>query len=81
MPELVVKYVGVQFEDKWNEGEFYGPIYNYKTTRPLKEGEIVDVPVFNRRKGILDMSTAKVIQANVDPRTINFPLEELKEII
>ena len=40
-------YVGVMFEDKYNSSlenpKFYGKVYEYKTYKPLKEGEIITI--------------------------------------
>lgn len=40
-------FVGIMFEDRYNSTEenpkFYGKVYEYKTTKPLKEGQIINI--------------------------------------
>lgn len=68
------KYVGIVFEDRYNKGKFKGNCYNYKTTRDLKEGQVIVVPTkFGQSKGC-------VVHADVDPETIDYPLDSLLEV-
>ena len=81
MEEEKVKYVGVLYEGFPNEFPNRGFLYSYKTKLPLKEGQIVKAPVFNKNTGEYTLKTAKVINANMNPKEINYPLEDLKEIV
>lgn len=68
------KYVGIVFEDRYNKGKFKGNCYNYKTTRDLKEGQVIVVPTkFGQSKGC-------VVHADVDSETIDYPLDSLLEV-
>ena len=68
------KYVGIVFEDRYNKGKFKGNCYNYKTTRDLKEGQVIVVPTkFGQSKGC-------VVHVDVDPETIDYPLDSLLEV-
>lgn len=72
--EETYKYIGVVFEDKYNPGHFRGNTYNYKTTKDLKEGQVLTVETpygFNK---------VCVTKLNVNPDEINFDLDKIKEI-
>ena len=76
-----VKYVGVLYEAFPGEFPNRGFLYSYKTKLPLKEGQVVKAPVVNRNTGEYSLKTAKVINANMNPAEIDYPLEDLKEIV
>ena len=72
--EIEYKYISVIFGDKLEEGKFRGPRYNYKTTKDLKEGQVIMVPT---RYG---ESKAVVMSTSIVPSTIQFPLDSIKEV-
>ena len=76
-----VKYVGVLYEAFPNEFPNRGFLYTYKTKLPLKEGQIIKAPIVDKNTGELKYKTAKVINSNLNPKEINYPLEDLKEIV
>ena len=71
-------YVGVMFEDRYNSTpenpKFYGRVYTYKTNKDLKEGQIINIES--------NYGNAKVcvIKENIDPATIDFDINLIKEI-
>lgn len=68
-----MKYISVVFYDKLT-GEYCSQEYNYKTRKNVKKGQLLEVAT---PRGI---SKVAVYNENVDPETISFPLDKIKEI-
>jgi hypothetical protein len=68
MPEL--HYVGLMFESKYGSTKenpkFYGKVYEYKTRRELKEGQVITIPT---RYGI---SKVCVVKENIPEDQLEF---------
>ena len=68
MPEL--HYVGLMFESKYGSTKenpkFYGKVYEYKTRRELKEGQVITIPT---RWGL---SKVCVVKENIPEDQLEF---------
>lgn len=68
-----MKYISVVFYDKIS-GEYCSQEYNYKTRKDLKKGQLLEVAT------PYGVSKVAVYNENVDPSTISFDLNKIKEI-
>ncbi len=68
-------YIGVIFENKYSEKPFTGKIYEYKTTRPLKEGQVIKI------NSMYGESNVVVVKENIPENELQFKeLDKIKEI-
>ena len=71
-------YVGVMFESKYGSTKenpkFYGKVYTYATEKDLKEGQVITIDTN------WGQSRVCVIKENIDPDTIDFDINLIKEI-
>lgn len=80
IPDNEYHYVGIMFESKYgssvNNPKFYGKVYEYKTKRDLKEGQVI---VIDTRWG---KSRVCVIKENIPVEQLEFEggVENLAEI-
>lgn len=68
-----MKYISVVFYDKLS-GEYCSQEYTYKTRKDLKKGQLLEVAT------PYGVSKVAVYNENVDPSTITFDLNKIKEI-
>ena len=72
-------YIGVMFESSYGSSvdnpKFYGKIYEYKTKRNLKEGEVVKI------KTMYGESRVVVVKENIKEDDLQFKdINKIKEI-
>lgn len=72
-------YIGVMFESKYGSSvvapKFYGKVYEYKTTRPLKEGEVVEIPTMYGKSRVV------VVKPDIPESELQFKeIDKIKEI-
>lgn len=72
-------YIGVMFEDRYNSSvtnpKFYGRVYEYKTRKPLREGEVITIETN------YGMSRVCVVKENIKKEDLEyFDVDNIKEI-
>ena len=68
-------YIGVIFENKYSGKQFSGKVYEYKTLKPLKEGQIITIQT------MYGESKVCVVKENIPEDELQYKdIDNIKEI-